>query len=105
MDTTTNDTTEQPKKKRSGPRSITERMADVRAAGKARLAKLEAKRETKLAELSELDYAIEALTAEIGVHEDDEPQLKLVAAEDNAAVDALAPLGALTPDNAELAFG
>ncbi|HEX6240000.1 MAG TPA: hypothetical protein VFZ61_03865 [Polyangiales bacterium] len=63
--------TEQPKKRR-GPLSITERLASVREAGKAKLAKLEAKRDAKAAEVRALGEQIDALRAEIGIHEDDE---------------------------------
>lgn len=86
MTMTTNETPTTPTKKRSGPRTISERYALVREAGKARLAKLEAKIEAKTDELAHLFEQAEALRAEIGFHEDDSAGFELTA----AGVDALA---------------
>lgn len=66
-------TTEEPtKKKRNGPRPISERLQLVREAGKAKLAKLEAKRIRKHDELMAVDAEIAKLRDDMGYHEGDD---------------------------------
>jgi hypothetical protein len=76
MDDTTNELeltapTATTRKKRRGPLSYSERLAEVRAVGKAHLAKLEQKLSAKMNEVDELTAQVRDLRAELGYHEDD----------------------------------